>query len=87
VPSTISSRMNSASEAKMWNTSRPPAVVVSSASYTESEADISAAELADHGEQVFERTGQPVQAGYDQYVAWAQVLEARGQLRPLRVPA
>jgi hypothetical protein len=35
VPATMSSRMNSASAAKTWNTSRPPGVVVSRASCSE----------------------------------------------------
>ena len=86
VPSTISSRMNSASAAKTWKTSRPPGVVVSRASCrllkpTPCRRSVPTIGSGRPG------TGKPVQARHDQGVAGPQVVQAGGQLGPVGVLA
>ena len=87
VPSTISSRMNSASAAKTWKTSRPPGVVVSSTLVQALEADTLPAQRADDLDQVGQGPGQPVQARHGQGVAGPQVVQAGRQLGPVGVLA
>jgi hypothetical protein len=83
VPSTISSRMNSASAANTWKTSRPPGVVVSRASCRLLNPTPRRRSVPTIGDQVGQRPGQPVQARHDQGVTGPQVVQAGGQLGPV----
>ena len=77
VRSRITPRSNSARAAKMWNTSLPPAVVVSIASVSERRPMPRVAELLDGLDQLLERAGQAVELPDHQRVALAHVLERR----------
>src|SRR5215470_12005095 len=71
--------MNSARAAKTWKTSRPPVVVVSSASCRDRDG-AAAAQPGHDGDQALQGPGQPVQARDDEGVAGAEVVWARGEL-------
>ena len=58
---------NSASEAKIWNTSRPPGVVVSMASCSDRN-DVALLELADGLHEVRQRPAEPVEPPHHQRV-------------------
>jgi hypothetical protein len=51
------------------------------------EPDTSSTQRADKGDQVGQRPAQPVQARHHQFVAGPQVVQAGGQLGPVRVLA
>ena len=66
VPATMSSRMNSASAAKTWNTSRPPGGRGIQGLVQQGEPGPAAAQVRDGGDQVLQRAGEPVQGGHHQ---------------------
>lgn len=51
------------------------------------EPDLPPAQVGDHGDEVLQGPRQPVQRRHDQGVAGGHELQARGQLRPVGVPA
>ena len=71
----------------MWNTSLPPAVVVSIASVSERRPMPRSPEILDGLDQLLERAGQPIELPDHQRVALAHVLERGLECRPLALCA